>query len=130
MYKCDGCAGRRSGELPACAAACPKGAMHFGTLAEMTAKLESLASGRHVYGREENGGTATWYISSVSFEDIEDALRKARGAEAPQGEPGFGAVSPQLEDSRLLAGATLAAPVIALGGALALRRRRKSGGES
>ena len=129
MYKCDGCADRELGTKPACVGACPKGAMHFGTYDEMLAKLEVISQGRFVYGRKENGGTATWYVSSVPFEMIEQALIQSRGEKAPQGEPGFKPAQSQLDQSKVLAGVTLAAPVIALGGALALRKRRGDKGD-
>lgn len=129
MYKCDGCADRPAGEAPACVRACPNGAMYFGPYNEMVAKLESIASGRHVYGRRENGGTATWYVSSTSFETLNDALVKARGPRTPQGEPGLQKVEPRLDESRLLAGAALIAPIAAVGGAVLLRQRRQNEGD-
>ena len=45
----------------------------------MSAWLEQNQRGRHVYGRTENGGTATWYVSSVPFDEIDRAImRKPR----------------------------------------------------
>ena len=129
MYKCDGCADRPSGEKPACVAACPRNAMHFGTYDEMVMKLEEISQGRFVYGRKENGGTATWYVSSIAFEKIEQTLAAERGLKPRQGEPGFASVASQLDQSKMLAGVTLAAPVVAIGGALMLRKRRSGKGD-
>lgn len=72
IQKCDFCADRQAqGQPPACAAACPVGALTFGTRDEMleTAR-ERLASSpdyyQHIYGEKEVGGTAMLYISGVS----------------------------------------------------------------
>lgn len=124
MYKCDGCADRPEGRAPACVESCPRHAMYFGSFDEMLVKLEAIAVDRFVYGRRANGGTATWYVSNTPFEVLEKALAKERGPKLRQGEPGFASVSAKLDESSGLAGVTLAAPLIALGGAFALYKRR------
>ena len=129
MFKCDLCADRLAkGEQPACVPACPRKAMMIGTLDEMTAKLSEILNGRHVYGRTENGGTATWYVSSIPFDAIDAAHRAAVGSDA-QGRPGFPAAQPALSFGTASAGLALAAPIAALGGALMLRRRRDRDGK-
>jgi formate dehydrogenase iron-sulfur subunit len=78
IVKCDLCVARlESGEAqPACAATCPTQAIQFGTRADMlnmaheriTQQPERYVN--HVYGEEENGGTSTYYISPVPFEEL------------------------------------------------------------
>jgi formate dehydrogenase iron-sulfur subunit len=77
VRKCTFCAGRQAeGKRPACAEACPTGALSFG---KRGALLE-LAKGRvyrnpdkyvhHVYGEHEAGGTNWLYITDVSFDEL------------------------------------------------------------
>lgn len=130
MFKCDFCAERLArGEAPACAAACPRGALIFGTLEAMKTKLEEVARGRFVYGRTENGGTATWYVSSVPFAELDSAIRASRQTKAANGRPGFQPETPKLTQSAWLAKATLAAPVAAVAAAVMLRKRKPAEGE-
>jgi formate dehydrogenase iron-sulfur subunit len=93
IHKCQFCYARLSAGLePACAAACPTGALHFGEreglLAHAYAKIASNA-GRyvaHVYGENEAGGTAMLYLSAVPFAELDfpalDAQPVPRYAEA------------------------------------------------
>ena len=75
--KCEMCADRiADGDKPACAAACPNGAIKFGKrsmlLAEAKAQLRSNP-GRyvdHVYGEHEAGGTSVLYIGPVPFASL------------------------------------------------------------
>ena len=129
MFKCDLCAERLSkGEQPACIPACPRKAMMIGSLEEMTARLGESLNGRHVYGRTENGGTATWYVSSIPFETIDAAHRASVGFDT-QGRPGFPNARPALASGTVSAGLALTAPIAALGGAVMLRRRRGRDGK-
>jgi len=66
----------QDGKLPACAEACPNGALRFGQrqnlLAQAHAQIVSNP-GRyldHVYGEAEVGGTSMLYLSDVSFEQL------------------------------------------------------------
>ncbi len=77
VVKCDMCFSRlEEGGQPACAATCPTSAIKFGKYEDMLALAHRLIAARpdkyiqHVYGEEENGGTATLYISPVPFEDL------------------------------------------------------------
>ena len=85
MYKCDFCQDRISeGKAPACAAACPEQAIHFGLHAEMLTLAQQRATelGGELYGVGENGGTATFYVSPVPFSAIDAALQHT-----PEGAP-------------------------------------------
>jgi len=77
IVKCDMCVSRLAeGEQPACAATCPTEAIQFGGREEMLAKAhESIESQPeryvdHIFGEHENGGTSTFYISPVPFEQL------------------------------------------------------------
>ncbi|MDP2400415.1 MAG: 4Fe-4S dicluster domain-containing protein, partial [Actinomycetota bacterium] len=86
MYKCDMCADMlEQGEQPACATACPTGAMRFGDKEEMRLAAAARAEeiGGYVYGVAENGGTSTFYVSPVPFERIDEAI-VAKKADLPQ----------------------------------------------
>lgn len=77
INKCDMCADRiAAGEQPACAAACPTGAILFG---ERDALLEEArqrivkAPDRYVhyiYGEREAGGTSVLYLSDTPFAEL------------------------------------------------------------
>lgn len=77
ITKCDMCADRQArGEIPACAKACPTGAITFGDrdtlITEARRRIASNPSKYvdHIYGLEEAGGTCVLHISSVPFEEL------------------------------------------------------------
>jgi len=61
---------------PACAATCPTEAIKFGTRDEMLQLAHTRIAQEpekyldHVYGEHEHGGTSTFYISPVPFEEL------------------------------------------------------------
>lgn len=86
MYKCDMCADLvEQGGQPACVSACPTGAQQFGPKEQMKQLAEARAAeiGGHIYGATENGGTSTFYVSPVPFEQIDEAIA-GRKTELPE----------------------------------------------
>lgn len=94
IVKCIMCYGRiKDGGIPACAEACPMGAVTFGRRAD----LLNVARRRimdnpdryvdHIYGEHEVGGTSWLYLSGVPFEQLgfpgdlpkEALINKTRG---------------------------------------------------
>ena len=77
ISKCWLCYSRlQEGKQPACAEACPSGALRFGQRRELLAQAHAQIvsnPGRyldHVYGEAEVGGTSMLYLSDVSFEQL------------------------------------------------------------
>ena len=77
IRKCQFCQARLGqGQKPACAEACPNGALRFGRrdalLAQAHAQIESNPGryARHVYGEREAGGTSMLYLSAVPFAEL------------------------------------------------------------
>lgn len=126
MYKCDFCADQlQKGMAPACAAACPNEAIVFLPLHKAMAKLKVLAENQYVYGINENGGTATWYVSSVPFEVLQKALLKTKQVGVVDGRPDFKPVAPLLENTSVWASVTLTAPIAAIAFAYMVARRKR-----
>ncbi len=125
MFKCDGCVDLlEAGETPACAAACPRGAITFGPREEMRALAHRRAEeiGGYIYGETENGGTSTFYVSKVPFELIDAAIRKRKAEEndTRPGRPGMPVgVGNKLDTPTGLALSMLIAPVAGVAAALA-----------
>ena len=74
IRKCMFCYERQQkGQLPACVANCPSGALKFGRREELLAEAHARIAAHpafyvnHVYGEQEAGGTAKLYISDVPF---------------------------------------------------------------
>ncbi len=89
MYKCDLCNQRlKEGKPPGCVEACPREAMIIGPRKEIYAVAEERikAMDGYIYGKEENGGTATLYVSPVPFELINETMKKKPGQ--PDMKPG------------------------------------------
>ncbi len=77
IQKCTLCADRQElGMPPACAAACPTGALMFGDRDELIAKAEARIQANpdsyipHIYGKDELGGTSWMYLSPVPFQEL------------------------------------------------------------
>jgi Fe-S-cluster-containing dehydrogenase component len=77
IVKCIFCSDRiKEGRLPACAEACPGGALTFGrrkSLLKLARKRIIESPDRyvdHIYGEHEVGGTSWLYISGVPFEHL------------------------------------------------------------
>jgi Fe-S-cluster-containing dehydrogenase component len=126
MYKCDLCHDRLSqGKLPGCVEACPRQAMLIGPRKD----IEALAEERtrqmngYIYGKKENGGTSTLYVSPVSFELINNTMTQKPGQ--PDMKPD---VKRRMAGTDPLGKAVLAAPVLGLAAAGVLNwfsRRKK-----
>jgi formate dehydrogenase iron-sulfur subunit len=78
IRKCTFCADRQEmGMEPACAAACPTGALLFGDrdtlIAEAEARIQASPDRYypHIYGKDELGGTSWMYLSPVPFEELQ-----------------------------------------------------------
>lgn len=126
MVKCDLCSDLlREGKTPACIEACPQKAMSIGPRKTIYARAEELAKkiGGYLYGKAENGGTSTLYLSPVPFDRLDAVIRKGPG------EPGLAAVERRMAGTDRLGMAVLAAPAVGIAagvaGAFALVSKRK-----
>jgi len=126
MYKCDLCYDRlKEGKKPVCIEACPQKAMHIGPRKDIYEMAEVLAKniGGYIYGKEENGGTSTLYVSSVPFSELNKAIEKGPGR------PGLPPVKRRLAGTEPLGKAVLASPAlgvaVGLVGALKSLSKRK-----
>ncbi len=82
MFKCDLCQDLLlKGKDPACVAGCPRNAMLVGPRGEILAEAEKRSSEMNgfIYGKEENGGTSTLYVSPVPFDALNRAIEKGPG---------------------------------------------------
>lgn len=84
--------------------------------------------GGYLYGSEENGGTATLYVSPVPFEKIDAAIEKGPGR------PHMAPVEQRMAKTDSLANSVLLSPAIGLTAgvlavAFALKGRKNSGSE-
>lgn len=92
MYKCDLCYHRlQAGQKPACIEACPRQAMVFGEKKQVLemARQRAREVGGYLYGAEENGGTSTFYVATVSFAKIHQALVQQKSKQPNPAAPGF-----------------------------------------
>lgn len=127
MVKCDLCYDLLlADKIPACIEACPRQAMSIGRREEIFAKADALAAeiGGYLYGKNENGGTATLYVSPVSFKTLDAALKSGPGR------PGLQSVKRRMAETDGLGKVVLAAPAIGiaagLAGAFSLISKRKA----
>jgi Fe-S-cluster-containing dehydrogenase component len=77
VRKCEFCASRQAkGDPPACAAACPSGALQFGARADLLEEARSRIYTNpdryvhHIQGEHEVGGTSWLYLSDVPFDRL------------------------------------------------------------
>jgi formate dehydrogenase iron-sulfur subunit len=78
IVKCDLCIARleEGATEPACAATCPTDAIQFGSWVDMYQQAKYRLQNEpkryinHIFGENENGGTSTFYISPVPFEQL------------------------------------------------------------
>jgi formate dehydrogenase iron-sulfur subunit len=77
IRKCTFCIDRlKDGLEPACAEACPVGAITFGERDSLIAEAENRIRNspneyvNHLYGRDELGGTSMLYLSHIPFEEL------------------------------------------------------------
>jgi Fe-S-cluster-containing dehydrogenase component len=111
MYKCDLCSDLlERGQPPACIEACPRQAMSIGPREEIFKKAENLTkrTGGYIYGKNENGGTSTIYVSEVPFDVLDAAIKKGPG------KPGLKPVKRPMAGTDNAARAVLAAPALGL----------------
>lgn len=86
MYKCDLCHERIvKGNIPACVEACEKRlgtkkALFFGKREDIIKMAHQRAKEIRgfIYGEEENGGTATLYVSKFPFDQIDSKLKELK----------------------------------------------------
>jgi Fe-S-cluster-containing dehydrogenase component len=134
MYKCDLCNDRlKEGKLPVCIEACPRQAMLIGNRNDIYALAEERAAAMkgYIYGKHENGGTATLYVSPVSFAALNGTMKKQPGR------PVMGPAPRRMAETDGVGKAVLQAPLygIAVGAAgafMAISRRKnrmKGGGD-
>jgi len=130
MYKCDLCSDLlKENKTPACIEACPQKAMSIGPRKEILAKAEEIAKsiGGSLYGKEENDGTSTLYVSPVPFELLNASVKKGPG------QPGLASVKRRMKGTDTIGKAVLAAPALGIAAGLAgafafiSKRKDKSG---
>ncbi|HOJ15138.1 MAG TPA: 4Fe-4S dicluster domain-containing protein, partial [Deltaproteobacteria bacterium] len=126
MFKCDLCQDLLlKGEDPVCITACPRKAMLIGPKEQILAEAERRAEAMngYIYGKEENGGTSTLYVSPVPFELLDAAIEKGPGR------PHLGKAPRKMAKTDPVAKAVMASPVIGLVAGLAAvaGARMKSG---
>lgn len=107
MYKCDRCHEKlENGEMPACIEACPEDVQIIGPKDEIIKKARQLAKeiGGYIYGENENGGTLTFYVSPVPFDQINQEIDKGKG------KPHLDKVKSMMADGSNIAKAIFIAP--------------------
>ncbi|MDR2638256.1 MAG: 4Fe-4S dicluster domain-containing protein [Helicobacteraceae bacterium] len=121
MYKCDSCADLLAqNKAPVCALKCHKKAIIFGEKSAMKkeAKRRAEAIGGFVYGIDEGGGTSTFYVSPVSFAEIDGAIAAKKGEDKAFGRPQMPPnITSKLNGAEGLFAAALIAPIAAVAGA-------------
>lgn len=117
MYKCDMCIDLiRKGREPACVTACPNQAIRLGPKEEMRAQARRWVQQNqgYIYGDAENGGTGTFYLSSIPFTAINQAI-KEQEVDGKPGRPAMQVAVPNpLDEPENMAKAFVLAPVAGL----------------
>jgi Fe-S-cluster-containing dehydrogenase component len=120
MYKCDMCYDLiQQGQKPACVSVCPNNALGFGKKDDIRQYALQWARDNqgYLYGETENGGTSTFYLSSVPFAAIHQAIMEQETDGKP-GKPGMPVgISNMLNEPAGMAKAFLLAPAAGLLGA-------------
>jgi hypothetical protein len=107
--------------------------MFIGERKEIFAQAEERAKAMNgfIYGKKENGGTATLYVSPVSFVALNGTMKKQPG------QPDMGPAVRRMAETDKMGKAVLQAPLFGIaaglaGAFMALSRRkdRMKGGES
>jgi Fe-S-cluster-containing dehydrogenase component len=134
MYKCDLCNDRlKEGRLPVCIEACPRQAMLIGNRREIYALAEARADAMkgYLYGKAENGGTSTLYVSPVSFAVLNGTMKKQPGR------PDMGTAERRMAGTDGMGKAVLQAPIYGIAAgvagafvALSRRKKRVKGGDN
>ena len=127
MYKCDLCHDRiKKEQLPVCVEACEKRlgkkkTLFFGERDEILKIAHERAKeiSGFIYGEKENGGTATIYVSKVSFERIDARLRENKSNLQ------LGKFENPLTDANRWAKGFLIGPIISALGAVGLALQHK-----
>jgi len=128
MFKCDRCYNRiEQGETPACIEQCPEDVQTIGPRDEMIKLAHARAEeiGGYIYGETENGGTNTFYVSPVPFEELSAAIEKGPGR------PHFDPVKDAMADADNLTKALMIAPIAGIAAAAGrfYNQAKKIGGE-
>jgi len=133
MYKCDLCRERlAAGKLPGCIEACPRQAMLIGPRKGIFAQTDERAKamGGYIYGKKENGGTSTLYVSPVPFAALNATMKKQPGR------PDMKAERRRMADTDRMGKAVLQAPLYGIAAgvvgafvSLSRRKDRRKGGE-
>jgi formate dehydrogenase iron-sulfur subunit len=134
MYKCDLCNDRlKEGKLPVCIEACPQQAMLIGNRKEIYTLAEERVSAMkgYLYGKKENGGTSTLYVSPVSFAALNGTMKKQPGR------PDMGTAERRMAGTDTMGKAVLQAPLYGIAAgvagafvALSRRKKRVKGGDN
>jgi len=115
MYKCDLCVERlAANKLLGCVEACPREALLIGTRSAIE-KMAGSRAGRmngYIYGKTQNGGTSTLYVSPVPFEEINKTMTKKPGQPDMKVE-----VQRRMARTDSMGKAALAAPVLGIAAA-------------
>lgn len=137
MFKCDMCKDLLArGQKPACQSKCPKNALIFDDKSKILAQVQKAReAGKFIYGDKQNGGTSTYYISSVDFKDINAAIAQKYGVAESEfngktqkvGRPHLNLNVPNfINDDAALVKSVLFAPVAGLiAGAIAVAKSKK-----